>query len=310
MPMKKALKTNGPATVMTAPAPNVLSKTCMLVSVKVSVWSARRQDKKMSEAAADSIGAQHDRARAIKYLIDPKALTAVTSAGATLRGTLYYFTMPWLDDGARVMKSAAYWEFRSTISPRIEEFNAEVEKLAKAYPALAAEGRAALGTGVGVDEYPRDIRDRFDAKVQFLPFPDAEDFRVDGLNGAAADIKKSIAQVANTITEQARVSIAERVKIVADRYVKRLASFQRKLDGSKAPGDRRNLDEDLIEGARELIGLLPMLNVADDPFVDDLVKRLDVLAATDVEALIESGAARERTAAQAQAIIDTMAEFV
>jgi hypothetical protein len=303
----KTKKTPATPEAATKSDPSLLAKSCMLVILNVSTWSARKQDAKMTKGAAQSVGAQEDRARGTKYLIDPKAISTANSIASRLRTMLYTKTLPWLDDGTRVLPNGLYFDFLQTIKPVMREMDDEADKIERNWSTLVTEGKAALGSAVADSDYPTNIRERYGVRLRFLPFPEATDFRLDGLNASAQEeIRNSMATVADTIAQQARTEMAGRVKDVVVRIVKRLQAYERKMNGSTAAGDRVPFGDDLITNARELVGLLDSLNVANDPDISAITGALDKLSAVEPEALRQRADLRAQAIADAQAITATI----
>src|SRR6267154_1295463 len=92
----------------------LLSERAMLVSLNIRAWAAARTDKKITAEIASTHAVDERRAgRYRKNAIDIKAPTfvAVGSAASELRKKHYFYTLPWSQDGARILPAAMFDEY-------------------------------------------------------------------------------------------------------------------------------------------------------------------------------------------------------
>jgi hypothetical protein len=87
-----------------------LSSRAMLCALSISMWSARKQDAEASEEIAQRHGAQSDAGRYHKVLLPKKALAEIRKIASEARQLHYFMTLPWDDNGYRVLPAAAYME--------------------------------------------------------------------------------------------------------------------------------------------------------------------------------------------------------
>ncbi len=83
----------------------------MLCGLRISGWSARKLDRKVTDETNHAHGAASDAGRYNKALLAKDALAAVVTAANAARTFHYARTLPWLDDGARILPAAAYADF-------------------------------------------------------------------------------------------------------------------------------------------------------------------------------------------------------
>lgn len=287
-----------------------LSKTTMLVSLRVSAWGGRKLDKVVTRAAAKEFHADSAKAgRYNKMLVAPAFLAKVTAAASTLRTTHYKLTLPWSEGGARILSSTAFWQYQTEMTTAIATFENEAMALDGApYQRAIDQARVDLGNMFNASEYPGYLRPLYAAETRVMPFPDARDFRVEGLAAESiAAVRQSIQRQADEVVSIARREVAERVADVARRIVDRLTVY--KVDGS---GKVSNPFRDsLLSNAADLLNILPLLNVAADPTIFDVSQRLSALVAgTDVESLRASEAERATVARQAEEILSHVGGFL
>jgi len=289
--------------------PRSLNETCMLVVLTITCWSGRRLDRRASQTVADEYGASSsDRAgRYNKCLVPPSAINAVAKPASALRQYHYQVTQPWLDSGARILKVDTYFEYVNKASDLTREMDAAADRFASEYPAHVRNAQRELGRLFDPAEYPsiRDVRKRFGAELQFLPFPAAADFRVPDLDGHADMIRHSINAATERAIQNALAEVAQRVQDVAHRMAERLAAYQVKDDKVIAP-----FRDSLVQNVRELVDVIPALNIAEDPRVETIRKQLAALATHDADHLRADAAAREATARKAEALVKRMADYL
>ena len=87
-----------------------LSARAMLCSLSISMWSARKHDPEASEEIAQRHGAQPDAGRYHKVLLPKAALAEVQKIVSEARQEHYFMTLPWDDNGYRVLPAAAYMD--------------------------------------------------------------------------------------------------------------------------------------------------------------------------------------------------------
>src|SRR5580700_10303118 len=88
--------------------PNALSERAMLVSLLVSVWSARKHDGRISDKVAAEHGADRSMGRYAKHLLPRDVLAAVNTANTALRDHHNLNTLAWGDDGTRILPAVNY----------------------------------------------------------------------------------------------------------------------------------------------------------------------------------------------------------
>jgi hypothetical protein len=82
----------------------------MLCSLSISMWSARKHDPEAPEEIAQRHGAQPDAGRHHKVLLPKAALAEVQKIVSEAHQEHYFMTLPWDDNGYRVLPAAAYMD--------------------------------------------------------------------------------------------------------------------------------------------------------------------------------------------------------
>jgi hypothetical protein len=283
-----------------------MSKTihqrAMLVSLKMSKWSAAKYDKKISLEVAEKHHADADAGRYTKRLI-PKGKNSyaeLMAAYSELQNKHYEQTLPWSDEGWRLLPNANYNQYVAMVRESRSKIESLLEVFIADYPAIQADVRQRVNGLFNPSDWPEpvDLRKRFSVKVDFNPVPAGQDFRVELDSAALAEIARETEERVNNAVIQAQQNAVDRLHECVTRISERLNDPEAIFRDS------------LIENARDLTDVLTRLNVADDPRIEALRQRVEQLAQVSPEALRTLPFQRASTAKEADAILaDMMAAF-
>jgi hypothetical protein len=138
-----------------------LSSRAMLCSLSISMWSARKHDPQASEEIAQRHGAQADAGRYHKVLLPKEALTEIHKIVSEARQEHYFMTLPWDDNGYRVLPAAAYMDHTEKMRALSNRFTPAVE-------ARAAETRGSRGLSSNPEQRVPSLKDFFQFVIQDL----------------------------------------------------------------------------------------------------------------------------------------------
>jgi hypothetical protein len=83
----------------------MIAEKAMLVAVHISVWTATKHDKDVSRKVADQHGAHESAGRYNKKLLQQAAkLDALRTLAGQIRTHVYKITLPWSDEGYRILR--------------------------------------------------------------------------------------------------------------------------------------------------------------------------------------------------------------
>ena len=250
---------------------SALARSGILVSVNVSTYSGRKQDKRTQAEVVSAKGSGSARAASVykNLFSDCKELDAIIKFQARARSRHYALTLPWSDTGRRLLPAKNLLEYKAEMNRYADEFGLLVEKFLDMYDVLVSAAAFKLGTLFDRDEYPlRDqIARKFSFNVDFEPLPVSGDFRVDVENEALAELRASYAQRMADQFAAAQQEAWTRTYEVLSRLKARLTLNE---DGS-----RRTFHEPTVTKAQELCSALPALNVTNDPKLEAARQRLE-----------------------------------
>jgi hypothetical protein len=278
-----------------------LTQKAMLVSVSISQWTARKQDKVASQKVSDDFGNAKEQGSYRKLLVAQTALKRTSSAVTAIRDYVASHTLPWNNNGYNMLPSVSYIEFTADLRKLINELNNAADEVADNYDALKDQGRILLGGLFNEDDYPtaRQVRAKFSVSIEFTPLPAAEDFRVSLQGAEVAQIQASITENANRRIQSAMTDLYERLYKVVSKAA----------DSLKDP--KAIFHDTLIGNIVEITELLPKLNITGDPALEELRKIVEQkLCHTEPAELRKDINARKTVANDAQAILDAMGAYM
>ncbi len=279
---------------------NGLSEKAMLVKLSITKWSARKYDRKISREVADKYGTDQDRGRYNKVLVAHEHLQAIQKAESAARTFNYENTLPWKDDGARILPSNNYMDYTGEIRALKSQFESQVRDFIQIYPALVDQARLDLNGLFDPADYPdpTTIGRKFAFEVEVDPLPTAADFRVTLQAGEVDRIKAEIAGRLKEAQAEAMADLFNRLHEV----VKHMAG---KLSDKEAI-----FRDSLITNIQDLVDLLPRLNLTGDPHLETLRREVEAkLLGYEPDTLRKNPFARQETAQAASDILTAMAGY-
>lgn len=275
---------------------------CMIVNLQIGVWMGYRLDKSASEKVTSDAGAVQDAARVNKHLISKDALKPIVSAAGAVRSHFYEKTLPWKDNGDRLLTRKMYMPFMEEHGRLQEQFYGAVDTfLTSTYPKARDQASFRMGDLFNPDDYPtaNELHRKFYVNVDIDAVTEAGDFRVQLSTDAENDTVRRNMEAAM----QARISRA--MGDVWTRLATVLGHFAAKM------GSDDIFREATVKNLEELVELLPALNVLDDPNLNDI--RDDIattLIGYSAKDLRTNKATRTHVAEEAQRIMDSMSGFM
>lgn len=273
-----------------------LISRAMLASLRISSWSARKYDKKVTAETNLAQGADSDAGRYNKMLLpgDASSYKALTSHIAATRVLHYEQTLAWSDDGWRLLPVANYQKYTDKLRTAKHEYDSLLSDFLSDYPALQQAARIKLNGMYRADDYPNNVASKYGFGVEYAPVPSGGDFRV--------ELSQSEIDVIATRTESRVKSAFEDAHQDA---VKRLFDCVARIHERLASPNAIFRDS-LISNASELCDVLSRMNITGDVNLDALRRQTDSLATVQPESLRNDPVTRIQTANQAQGILDSM----
>lgn len=267
----------------------------MLVELTIRQWTARKHDKTVSQEVDKGHGASNA-GRYNKILIDKESLDPISKAGNALRTYHYSVTLPWGNNGQRLLPSSLFMDYRQEITTLRREFDRQVEIFLNKYPALVNEARTRLNTLYDPNDYPSlsSLRNAFGVDMEIFPVPTAGDFRVDVANEEKQALQKQVEE-----------ATAQRQTAATKECFTRIRDTLQRMKNQCVPGKTRITDS-LVESVREITTVMDALNVAEDPELTRITQLMRDELLVDAETLRKSPTTRKVVGDRASEILESM----
>ena len=284
-----------------------LSSRAMLCSLSISMWSARKQDPDASEEIAVRHGAQADAGRYHKVLLPRQALAEVHKIVNEARHEHYFMTLPWDDNGYRVLPAAVYMDHTDRMRALSNRFATAVDSLAQQFSQLVDQARLRLGSLFRQEDYPlpAELRAKFDFETKVMPLPDAGDFRVTLGDAEKERIKRQITASVEASLQVGSRELWQRLYEAVTHMAERLAAYKVTEEGVEHP-----FRDSIVTNLVRLVDVLPKLNVTNDPELEHLAEQVRSSLLVDPSELRKSESRRAEAALAAAAIAQHMAGYM
>jgi len=178
-------------------------------------------------------------------------------------------TMPWSDNGSRLLTTAQYFRYHEVMTDLQQEFYRLVEQFLQVYEWKIMEAQAKLGALFNRDEYPTraGLESKFAFRMAYIPLPDSGDFRIDIGN-------EGMVQIQAQYEAQYAAQIKGAMNDVWKRLHDNLTTLVRQLDvDEKGKGNR--LFDTVFDGALALTDMLRTCNVTGDSQMEAMRLKLE-----------------------------------
>ena len=286
-----------------------ISSAAMLVDLSISQWSGIRRDKAASAKVADDNGAKRGVASVTKKLLgDCPELKAISDFVAMVRtGTHHEMTLPWSNSGLRLLPTAKFFDYQADVTAKQGKFSTLVTEFLQAYEWARAEAKAALGSLFNDDEYPSaDVLARkFKFNVNYLPVPEAGDWRVDMGNAAREELSQRYAEY---YEEQTTKSVAALYAQTLDPLLRMSEKLADPVAGDKANSRGiKTFRDSLVENVVAMIDRLEVYNITNDQTIRDTRFKLQqVMDGITPDALREDDYLRRETKRKVDEVIASL----
>jgi hypothetical protein len=278
-----------------------VARSALLVSLNLSVYSGRKKDSNTQAEVVAAHGSGSARAASVykSLFADCKELDDIIKFQARARMRHYQLTLPWSDNGLRLLPTTAFMEYKKEMNRFEEEFYRLVDVFLDKYDTLVAGAAFKLGTLFDRTEYPDRtyIKKRFAYDLSFTPLPVAGDFRLD----IESEVQEELAKQYEARLEQ-QVSQAQQ-----DAWTRLYESLSRIKDRLTLDdnGKRKTFHDTTVTNAQELCELLTQLNVTKDPALEQARKQLeDAMVGVDPKELRKEEGLRLITLQKVSATLD------
>jgi hypothetical protein len=278
-----------------------VARSAMMVDLHISVYSGRKQDKATQGEVTTAKGSGSKKAASVykNLFAECKELDDLTKFQARARAEHYRLTLPWNDQGARLLPTASLLEYQQVMGRYRNEFERLVDAFLDKYDTLVAAAAFQLGTLFDRKEYlsRAQVALRFRMESSFTPLPTSGDFRLDVESTVQRELIEQYERRMEAKLAQANQDSWSRLHEALLRLSDRLVIEE---DGKK-----RKFHDTMVTGALELCELLTVMNVTHDPELEKARRKVEeVLSGVTPKELRDEHSTRVQTKQRVDAILD------
>lgn len=281
---------------------NIL-KSCMLVNVHVNTWGGQKKLADEAKEAARRANADEDATKLSVLLVKPEDLKPIGQARTALKSHFYDNTLPWKDNGDRLLPKKRYEKFIQKHSELEKAFYDAVDHFVDdVYEKARAQAEFRLGSFFDASLYPstRYLRSRFKVKLAIDSVTDSNDFRRVELDEVISKtIRRDIDAEYEARTRQTVTHMMEKIQHALTAFHTQTGKPDGKIYNS------------LTENLADVVDGLADFNITGDPVLDELRKDIDKkLGRYAADDLRKQPEVRQEAHAAATEIMDKMASFM
>jgi hypothetical protein len=290
------------------PQAKTMAEKAMLADLTVKGWSGRATDNEAAAFTAQHYQANAEWTKFTKRLVNADALKAVKKAEAAARATHKELTLPWNENGQRILPAPAFQDYMAKMGQHRDDHEAAVDAFIAAYDSLVEEARRELGGLFNADDYPdaATLQAKFVFDTELTALDTTGDFRVSMSDAEMEALQAQITKRTEARLNAAMTDVYQRLHEVVAHMADRLKAYKpKRADDDKVENPFRDAT---LNNVRDIVDLMPKLNITNDPDLDALAAEVrQNLLEADAATLRSDDAKRADVAAKADEIAAAMA---
>lgn len=246
---------------------NTANQNAVLVGTKIRFAELNIKDKTVTGQVATTYQTESSSVGVSKRLFDNATLKPLRAIRSRVAKFVKEKTLPWDDNGGRLLPASNLTEFQVVIGECREALNEQVEKVIQNYQEIITEAKSRLGQMFDETEFPtvEQLREKYGIETNFEPMPKVDGFRLTGLNGENDKLKKEMTKSLTTKINNAHADIFDRLLSVMRHLSEKLTEPESVFRDSSVVAVFEE-----IRNARDL-------NFTNDTNLTDLCDRLEIL---------------------------------
>ena len=271
-----------------------------LVRLSVSLYTARKLDKAATKEAKANAGASEKAGvKVYKSTLAADTLDKVHQIANLARTEHRKRTVPWAYDGPGAITAEGYPAYKAVMVGLERQFNEAVSAFYAVYASEREAARLFLGRMFNELDYPTtdQLGNKFGFRTHCEPIPQADNFAPAGLAPElVAAVKADIVQANAGAIANANNEGWARVIEAVEKLRLRLQEYGR--------GDVTKFYNSWIDNVKEIAFLLPSINIANDPDLARMSRKLMALTGYTSQDLKESESLRADVVKQATLVLN------
>lgn len=243
---------------------DILSSQAMVVKLSISRIGTSKKDNVITDKVVEEFSAGKNSGNFNKKLFVKGTLDDLNEICSKMRTYHVGVTLPWNDDGARILPSKKFDEYNTTMLGFKEKFDAFVNSFYNSYEEHIEKAKESLGDMYNEDDYctKDQVKGKFDLKFIYYPVPSAKDFRIDVSVESLCKVQEQVEKdVSNRFNFAMKSAWDEAKKLIA-RLISRLEDKDHQLKSR------------IIDSVSDMIPILETFNFTNDPVHTALIAEI------------------------------------
>jgi hypothetical protein len=248
----------------------------VLVKITIRIFPNTRKDAEITEETRTRKALGEGAGKWLKNVFPEEAMQEIRATGGEARRRHYDLTLPW-EEGYRLLPSKGHKAYEKELADYAEKFYERVAAFGKNYNDWIAKAKKMHNGTFDPSLYPawREMEKKFSFEVEYTPVPKAAHFITNGIaKGAIDEMKEDLERRNNERVEAA----------VKDTWLRLMTPV--KALSEKLADPERIFRDSLIENIKDIVNLIPQLNLTNDRRLEALAEEIKTLFGNlDAEAL-------------------------
>lgn len=267
-----------------------IHEEALCISCNISQVKMRKLDKPTTNEVNELKQAKRGTAKVWKELFSREMRMKIETPANFLRGLINDYSHPWIERVSRIIPTPLYEKIQPHIALAKEEVEQSHIYFIGHYDEMIEAGRATLGQMFRESDYPSeasiDSYFRCIVAVNEVPIqvPSGSLYALlnDSLEHDKEDLRKVFEAAEKAQLQSVTFACAERVTKALSAIISRV---NERHSGKKINGKVPTYHDSLIGNVYDLVQILPELNLAHDPTIENLYIRLrnDLLGKLDLD---------------------------
>ncbi|MBZ0145369.1 MAG: hypothetical protein K8F56_17505 [Rhodocyclaceae bacterium] len=274
-----------------------LEDSTIVVHLNLQVPTGLKRLPNIERSIAEMTSAETRRVRASKRILDSPLIARGRTLVSALRAAHYEITLPWQQDGRRLLPLRFHTRHTELISRAQDELARLRSEVRSEYTNLIEHDQATLGTLFNPGDYPsaEKLAARFRIECQSEPLTDTRDLRI-------ALPSEEIDKLRLQIEQQRSIALAEATESLWRQLEESIGRLTESLGDPRA-----RLYSATLRNLLDLCSRLDGLNVAGDRQLAEMQKKLLAdFSELDLEAARKQPGVRQSAAAAARVHLDAI----
>lgn len=285
-----------------------LASSAVLISVDISVWSATKQDRGISDEVTTAKNADKSAGRYVKNLLaNHPSHKAVVNYRQTIYNWLQRRTYRW-NQSQQLLPSIDMPKFKQEYHEHQVAFHALVDSLIDNYDSIVSDMAFKQGDMFNRSDYPtkEQVASKFSLNLYVSEVP-TNDFRCGIAQDIAEDLFNNLSSQTKTIIDNIASDQAQRLVDVMESITHCCGVDEIDLDNGEVRTKRRKIYDTTIQKALEMCESFKRFNLKNDSGLEQARASLEkVLRGVSAEDIRDSDAVRHHVK---EGIDDILSKF-